>query len=204
MSITKIALTGGIASGKTYISDFFKKLDYAIIDLDIINKQIMQYPYIIAKLQQIFSNKIIKNTTLDYKKLRYIVFNDKKKLKQLEQLTQPLIINKMQQLIAINTKQIIIIVVPLLYEKNISHYFDKAIVVICNYDIQLQRLCLRDGINKQLAQQIIKSQATNNQRKQIKTLLPTDIITNNNSLSQLNDKLILLNNKIIANNNTKT
>ena len=192
MSIEKIVLTGGIASGKTYVSDFVSKIGIKIIDLDIISKEITFNPDIERKIITTFGASVLTNSTLNKTKLRQLVFSDKKYLLSLESILHPQILQIMQNKIALCSDRVLV-VVPLLFEKKLYKYFDKAIVLMVDPQIQIQRLTKRDGINSTLAQQMIDSQATNNDRIKITDYLPTTIIENNKSLVELDKKLLNLN-----------
>ena len=96
------------------------------------------------------------------KKLSKLVFNDIKKRKKLEELTHPFIyknfFNRLKKISNNNPNSIIQVVIPLLIEFNLISFFDKIIIVYVPYEIQIQRVILRDNITKQETENILKSQ----------------------------------------------
>ena len=131
--------------------------------------------------QQIISLFSIKKR----KKLKEIVFADKDKLKKLNAIIHPKVIDFYRELKEKNTDETIIFDVPLLFESGIDKFCDKILVVISDYDVQLNRIIERDNIDKELASKIIKSQISNEER-----IKKADIvIENNTSLEELYEKV---------------
>ena len=89
-----LGLTGGIGMGKTTISNFLQTLDFKILDADVIARKVVEPTTPgLAELQKTFGPQIIQaDQTLDRAKLGKLVFSDPKKLAQLDQIMQPLII----------------------------------------------------------------------------------------------------------------
>jgi dephospho-CoA kinase len=183
----KIVLTGGIASGKSFATHFFSGQHIPVLDLDDINKEILLTNQ--DNLRQIFGVNIIENNQINTNKIKQIVFNDAEKLSQLEALLHPQILAKMQQVLTTLKAKIVIIVVPLLYEKQLFNYFDAAIVISTTKENQLKRLIKRDKIAKSLAQEIINTQATDKERLKTANYLPTTIIENNSTLENFTNQL---------------
>ena len=133
-----------------------------------------------------FGDKILtEDGKVDRKKLKEIVFADKDKLKKLNAIIHPKVINFYRELKEKNTDETIIFDVPLLFESGIDKFCDKILVVISDYDVQLNRIIERDNIDKELASKIIKSQISNEER-----IKKADIvIENNTSLEELYEKV---------------
>ena len=187
MSIVKIALTGGISSGKSLALDFFNKKQYPIIDLDDISQQVTKNNLI--EISKMFTG-VVANNRLNTQKLKKIVFNNTQKLKELEDFLHPKILIAMQnQISRLTNHKLVIIAVPLLYEKKLYNYFDKAIVIYCDKKTQLNRIIQRDNISQNLAEKILNTQSTNKQRLQIKKQLPTTFIQNNKDIPSFISKL---------------
>jgi dephospho-CoA kinase len=173
---TITALTGGIASGKSYACNFLKARGNTIITLDEISSQLYTQDDIQQQLHQLFG-------TSDKTKIKHIVFNDKLKLTQLEEYLHPKILAIMQEEIVRATTNVVV-EVPLLVEQKLYHYFDNAIVIVVQPEIQLKRIMQRDGISKELAYKILQHQATNSERKHIANYLPTVFIENNSTVAE--------------------
>ena len=181
-----IGLTGGIASGKSTVSKYLAEKGFKVYDADKIAKDISEKKLVQEEIIATFGDKILEeNRNIDRKKLKEIVFEDKEKLKQLNAIIHPKVIDFYKELKEKNTDEIIIFDVPLLFESGIDKFCDKILVVISDYEIQLNRIVERDNIDKELASKIIKSQLPNEER-----IKKADVvIENNSSLEDLFEKV---------------
>ena len=181
-----IGLTGGIASGKSTVSKYLAEKGFKVYDADRIAKDISEKKSVQEEIISTFGNKILdKNGNVDRKKLKEIVFENKEKLKQLNAIIHPKVIDFYKGLKEKNTDEIIIFDVPLLFESGIDRFCDKILVVISDYEIQLNRIVERDKIDRELASKIIKSQLSNEER-----IKKADVvIENNSSLEDLFEKV---------------
>ncbi|WDF24694.1 dephospho-CoA kinase [Fusobacterium nucleatum] len=181
-----IGLTGGIASGKSTVSKYLAEKGFKVYDADKIAKDISEKKSVQEEIILTFGNKILdENRNIDRKKLKEIVFENKEKLKQLNVIIHPKVIDFYKELKEQNTDEIIIFDVPLLFESGIDKFCDKILVVISDYEIQLNRIVERDKIDRDLAEKIIKSQLSNEER-----IKKADVvIENNSSLEDLFEKV---------------
>ena len=181
-----IGLTGGIASGKSTVSKYLAEKGFKVYDADKIAKDISGKKSVQEEIILTFGDKILdENGNVDRKKLKEIVFENKEKLKQLNAIIHPKVIDFYKELKEQNTDKIIIFDVPLLFESGIDKFCDKILVVISDYKIQLNRIVERDKIDRDLAEKIIKSQLSNEER-----IKKADVvIENNSSLEDLFEKV---------------
>ena len=181
-----VGLTGGIASGKSTVSKYLSEKGFKVYDADKIAKDISEKKLVQEEIILNFGNKILtEEGKVDRKKLKEIVFADKDKLKKLNAIIHPKVIDFYRELKEKNTDETIIFDVPLLFESGIDKFCDKILVVISDYDVQLNRIIERDNIDKELASKIIKSQISNEER-----IKKADIvIENNTSLEELYEKV---------------
>ena len=181
-----IGLTGGIASGKSTVSKYLAEKGFKVYDADKIAKDISGKKSVQEEIILTFGNEILdENGNVDRKKLKEIVFENKKKLKQLNAIIHPKVIDFYKELKEQNTDKIIIFDVPLLFESGIDKFCDKILVVISDYEIQINRIVERDRIDRELAEKIIKSQLSNEER-----IKKADVvIENNSSLEDLFEKV---------------
>ena len=181
-----IGLTGGIASGKSTVSKYLAEKGFKVYDADKIAKDISEKKLVQEEIILTFGDKILEeNRNIDRKKLKEIVFEDKEKLKQLNATIHPKVIDFYKELKEKNTDEIIFFDVPLLFESGIDKFCDKILVVISDYEIQLNRIVERDKIDRELASKIIKSQISNEER-----IKKADVvIENNSSLEDLFEKV---------------
>lgn len=163
-----IGLTGNIGCGKSSLSKILEENYFDIIDADLISREIMNNSDLLKDVFDTFGDNIKRNDgTLDRKKLGEIVFNDNKKLIELNSLTHPAIkkeIIKKINNIKSNNKDIAIVDAALLIEGNFLDLVDKLVVITCNENIQLERIINRDNITKNEAMSRINSQMSQSEK----------------------------------------
>ena len=196
----KVALTGGIASGKSQVSALLEGHGCFIIDLDVIAREVVKPGTDGLKgLIENFGNSILSNDgTLNRKYLRDQLFKKGRNRAIIEQALHPIILQKMKAAMDACTQGIVIVVVPLLVEKNLWKPFDRAIVVDCEVDNQINRLMTREKIDQSKAKVMLLAQASREQRLQLNDHLPTDIIGNNAKIVDLEGKVANLYQKLAS------
>ena len=196
----KVALTGGIASGKTLVSDLLEIHGCHIVDLDVIAREVvLPGTEGLKELIEIFGESILlTDGTLNRKHLRDELYKKGRNRAIIEQILHPKILQKMKTLMDECKEGVIVIVIPLLVEKNLWEPFDRAIVVDCEIESQLSRLMSRENIDKEKAEVMLMAQASREQRLQLNDYLPTDVIENNSKISDLKEKVASLNQKLLS------
>jgi len=194
----KVALTGGIASGKTLVSDLLEIYGCHIVDLDVIAREVvLPGTEGLKELIEIFGESILlTNGTLNRKHLRDELYKKGRNRAIIEQILHPKILQKMKTSMDEHQEGVIVIVIPLLVEKNLWEPFDRAIVVDCEIETQLSRLMSRENVDKEKAEVMLMAQASREQRLQLNDYLPTDVIENNSQISDLKEKVANLNQKL--------
>ncbi len=197
--VLKIALTGGIASGKTLVSDLLEIHGCHIIDLDIISREVVfpESDGLRALIEAFGKSILLSDGTLDRKHLRDELFKKGRNRAKIEQILHPKILQKMKSSMEDYKEGIIIVVIPLLVEKELWAPFDRAIVVDCETETQLIRLMSRDNIDKEKAKIMLLAQSSREKRLQLNDYIPTDIIENNSKISELKDKVTILNQRLL-------
>jgi len=159
-----LGVTGGIASGKSYVSELLEELGSPLIDFDKLARVVVEPGKPAFKqIVDYFGKQVLADDgTLDRKKLSDIVFSDMEKRKKLEGFTHPAIYTEFFDGITAITKEkpdaVIQVAVPLLIELNLQFLFDKLLVVHVPMEVQVERLAKRDGITPEEAANILKSQ----------------------------------------------
>lgn len=185
-----VALTGGIGSGKTTVSDIFKKKNIPIIDTDIIARTIVEpNKQAYLKIIKAFGEAILnKDKTINRQNLRKLIFSSTEKRLQLESILHPIIWQEVKSQLSSLTSPYCIVVVPLLFE-NLSKItevsFDRILVIDVEEDVQLDRCLKRDQSDMKEIKRIIKSQVS----RQTRINEADDIILNNISPPSLNKKV---------------
>ncbi len=196
-----IGLTGGIASGKTTISDLFSSMGVAIIDTDVISRTLLEpgnsgYQEIVDKLGD---SMLLADGNIDRGKLRRKVFNDNTLKVWLESILHPLIFQSVKREIQQhNESPYTLLVVPLLFETNFDRLVDRVLVVDCAREIQLSRLMARDNIEQMLAEKMLDQQMSNQERLG----QANDVIDNNGGL-ELEPQIIKLHQQYLAMPNSR-
>jgi len=159
-----VGLTGGIAAGKTTVSNLFAELGVPVVDTDIISRKLLEpgelaYNEVCAHFGDRISGP---NDEIDRAKLRKIVFTNPDEKIWLENMLHPLIYQRSHDAILEHTKaSYVLVVIPLLFETNFQALVDRILVVDCPPEVQLERLVKRDHIDEPLALEMLAQQLSN-------------------------------------------
>ena len=198
--VLKVALTGGIASGKSLVSDLLEIHGCHIIDLDVISREVvLPGTEGLNELVESFGDSILlSDGSLDRKNLRDVLYKKGRNRAKIEQILHPKILQKMKSSMESFKEGVMVVVIPLLVEKELWGPFDRAVVVDCDVDTQIKRLTARENIDNAKAQTMLMAQASREQRVQLSDHLPTDIINNNSRISDLKDSIESLSQKLFG------
>ncbi|MGL5761131.1 MAG: dephospho-CoA kinase, partial [Cetobacterium sp.] len=129
----------------------------------------------------------LKNNSIDKELLKKEVFNNSKKLKILNEIVHPKVVDiyKKKYLEYKDRKEIVIFDIPLLFEVNLQRYCDKVMVVDIDLNVQIERIKNRDNIDIPLIKKIISAQMSREERNMKADIL----IENNGSLEELKQKI---------------
>jgi len=186
-----IGLSGGIASGKTIVSDEFSSLGADIIDTDIIARELI-FPgsETLNKIVSVFGENVLQDDgNLNRKLMRQIIFSEKDKKITLEKIMHPKIQNEVKLKIQSASGQYQIIVVPLLLQSPILDFVDRVLIIDCNEKIQINRLMNRDNISEELAKKMIENQSKREERLAI----ADDVILNEGRIEEIKHEVKKLN-----------
>lgn len=157
-----IGITGGIASGKSTVTEFLRQKGFQVVDADAVVRQ-LQKPG--RRLYQVlvvhFGEKILlENGELNRPLLASLIFSNSEE-QEWSKRTQGEIIR--EELAALRnqfalTEALFFMDIPLLFEQNYASWFDETWLVYVNRDVQLERLMKRDQISKEAAESRLNSQ----------------------------------------------
>lgn len=156
-----IGLTGGIASGKTTVSDYLKERGYTVLDADAYSrKTTAKNGPAIPAIKQAFGDDIVNDDgELDRKKLGSIIFNDADKRRELNGIVHPLIRDMMnsdeEKFIK---KGHVFLDIPLLFENGLNERCDFVVTVFVDRETQIKRLTARNDLTVEEAEARINSQ----------------------------------------------
>ena len=188
----RIGLTGGIASGKSTITDYIKtNKKIPILDADNLSRELIK-PNTIGykKILDNFGNQIIDKYSsekqINRKLLKKIIFKDEKNREWINKLLHPLIKEKMiKECNQFKDNKILLLVIPLLFEAKFEDLCTEIWLVKCTEEEQIKRLVKRDKISKQEASSIIKLQMNFEE----KTKLSNVILDNSDKTNQWINKI---------------
>ena len=188
-----IVLTGGIATGKSTVANFFTDYGFTIIDADKIAHKILDKQHL--EIAQLFGNQYIQNNTVNRKALGELIFSSPSDKKRLEDLLHPLIYQEIerQALTLDKIKNPYLIDIPLFFETK-RYPIKDAIVVYTPQNMQLTRLIERDNSNEENAMQRIQSQLNIEEKKE----LASYVIDNSLDLKHLKQECDRIKNVILT------
>jgi dephospho-CoA kinase len=191
-----VGLTGGIGSGKSVAGDFFIELGIDVIDADHVSKNILDDNESAKKLfLENFGEKFIdKNNNVDRALLRDEIFKNEDKKEALESIIHPLVREEIFNFIENSNSVYKIIMVPLIYETNSQDFYDKIVVVDCKEENQIIRASKRDNKTKNDIINIMKNQASSDERMSI----ADEVIKNDSSLDDLKKQVIKVHQKLLG------
>jgi len=181
--VFRVALTGGIASGKTAVSDAFAKLGIPIIDADIASRAVVeQGSEGLKRLVQRFGQNILTaDGSLNRKALRSLIFSDAQARADTNAILHPLIREWMREASEAQPAAYQLFVIPLLTETNQVKLYDRVLLVQCAESVRIERLMMRDNTTEQEARQILAAQSSDQERQHI----ADDIIVNEGDYDEL-------------------
>ncbi len=159
-----LGITGGIASGKTTVSNMLLELGAPIVDFDLIARKVVEPGQpALKEISEYFGKQVLnEDGTINRKALSDVVFHDIEKRKKLESFIHPRIheefVRQVNEIAAKDPNAIIQVAVPLLIELNMQYMFHKILVVHTPPETQIKRLAKRDGISLEEAANILKAQ----------------------------------------------
>lgn len=179
----RVALTGGIASGKSAVAALFEARGVPVVDSDAIAREIVApgSPALEA-IRRRFGEGILQGDgTLDRRALREQVFADPVARRDLEAITHPAIRARMQEWSQAVTGPYQIHMIPLLVESGGRRDFDRVLVVDCPEELQIQRVMQRDGVDANSARTILAAQAS----RAARLAIADDVIVNDGDRDKL-------------------
>jgi len=160
--MVRVALTGGIATGKSYCLARFAALGVSVIDADRLARAAVApgsraLAAIVARFGQ---SMLLADGTLDRSSLARVVFSDRAARADLEAVVHPEVYRRIGEWLATLPPgtRIAMADIPLLFETGHTHDFDRVVVVACDPREQLRRLMLRDALSEDDARARLESQ----------------------------------------------
>ena len=166
MSTFRVALTGGIASGKSTVANLFAALGVPVIDTDVIAREVVEPGLTaLAEVVETFGPDVLgSDGRLDRRRLRERIFADPQARRRLEAILHPAIRAEMERQSRAADGAYQVLVIPLLTEGRRRNHVDRVLLVDVPEELQIQRLMERDGVSHEQAQASLNAQATRAER----------------------------------------
>jgi dephospho-CoA kinase len=192
----RVGLTGGIASGKTTVTDLFAELGATIVDTDLLAREVVaRGTPLLEEIAAHFGSGILDaERGLDRRKLRERVFADAAERRWLESRTHPAIRELTDSRCAAATGPYCVVAIPLLVETGGASRFDRVLVVDCDPELQVKRLMARDGLDRDAALRMLGAQVSRADRLAV----ADDVVHNDGDLSSLRDQVKVLHLEYVA------
>lgn len=189
----KVGLTGGIASGKSTVSQVLRDLGASIVDFDLVAKELQQpYTGVWQEIVDTFGRDILlKDETLDRKALGQRVFNNPEAMAKLNKIMHPAVKERVREIInglALAGEKIVVLDVALLIEARMTSLADEVWLVSVPEEVQIERLMARNGFSRNEALARVSSQMS----LQEKLPYADKVIDNSGKLEETRDKVVSL------------
>lgn len=173
-----IGLTGGIGSGKTTIGNYFRSLGIPVYMVDDEGRKITDRQNVVQQIENIFGSSVIENGKVNRKKLSEIVFNNKDKLRQLNEIIHPAVRKHFEDWMKDQQDQPFIIrESAILFESGRDKDCDFIISVIAPMEERIKRVMQRDQVSRESVLERINNQLTDEER-----ISKSDFIIENSSI----------------------
>jgi dephospho-CoA kinase len=185
--MVRVALTGGIASGKSMVAEELAARGAIVIDADVLAREVVEPgTSALAAVIDRFGAQILRDGRLDRALLAQIVFADPLARRDLERIVHPAVRARAAELErAAGAAAVVVHVIPLLVETSQQEDFDLVVTVDVDHETQIQRLTARNGFTRAEAESRIAAQASREDRR-----IAADVVLDNTgSVTQLREQV---------------
>jgi dephospho-CoA kinase len=178
-----VAVTGGIASGKSAVTACFERLGVPVIDADLIARELVEpgEPALEEIVERFGAGMLEADGRLDRRQLRQRIFNDTEARKRLEAILHPRIRERMRTRALAATAPYVVLAIPLLTRSSDYPFIDRVLVVDVPESLQIARLTRRDGVDETGARAALAAQISRDER----IALADDVLDNSGTFDAL-------------------
>lgn len=176
----KIAIIGGIGSGKSEALRTAKELGFATLSADEINSELLAQPSYVESIARLFS-AVVTDGKVDRRALAKIIFQDEAERKKLNSLAHPLIVERIKR----DSRSPLVVEVPLILESGAKDLFDEIILVKTPLDVRVERLMSSRGMSREDVLARIASQADEKALEEV----ATKVVVNGGTLEDLQESI---------------
>jgi dephospho-CoA kinase len=192
-----VALTGGVASGKSAVARRFEALGIDVYDADIAAREVVAPGSpALAQIEFVFGHGVLnEDGSLDRRAMRERVFADPDARRKLETIVHPRVGTWLRRKVGMDRGPYCMLAIPLLVENRAEYdWVDRVLLVDAPEALQIERLLQRDGIGRGQAEQMLAAQATREQRRAI----ADDVIVNDREEEALDAQVTALHARYLA------
>ena len=186
----RVALTGGIASGKSTVANLFAALGVPVIDTDLIARTVVEpgQQALAAVVAAFGSDVLDADGRLDRRRMRERIFSDREAQRRLEAILHPAIRSAMERQSREAGGVYQVLVVPLLTEGGRRDHVDRVLLVDVPEAVQVERLISRDGVTHEQAQAALSAQAS----RAARLAWADDVVANTGRIDDLRTRIVEL------------
>lgn len=186
----RVALTGGIASGKTTVANLFAGLGVPVIDTDVIARAVVEpgQPALAAVVAAFGRDVLDADGRLDRRRMRERIFSDREAQRRLEAILHPAIRSAMERQSREAGGVYQVLVIPLLTEGGRRGHVDRVLLVDVPEAVQVERLISRDGVTHEQAQAALSAQAS----RAARLAWADDLVANTGRIDDLRTRIVQL------------
>ena len=183
----RVALTGGIASGKSTVANLFAAHGVPVIDTDVIAREVVEpgRPALALVAEAFGAGVLDAEGRLDRKRMRERIFADPAAKRRLEAILHPAIRAEMERQSQAAGGPYQLLVIPLFAEGGRRDHVDRVLLVDVPEELQVQRVMLRDGVSHGQALASLNAQATRAQR----LAMADDVLPNTGRVDDLRERV---------------
>jgi len=190
----KVAITGGIGTGKTTISNMFSDKGVPVFNSDEIAKEIMNTNSLLKnEIVTAFGDKVYDKNRLNKEYLSDAIFNNETLLKKINAIVHPYVADEFNSWIEEQDSKYIIYESAIIFENQAEDFFDKIICVTASEEDVISRVMKRNNFSVDKIKSIINKQLPNDAKIQ-----KSDYVIENINISKLSDKVLEIHNDIMG------
>jgi dephospho-CoA kinase len=182
-----VALSGGVASGKSAVTAQLSQMGIEVIDADLVSREVIApgTPGFAEVVAHFGPTVVAEDGSLDRRGLRERIFANDADRRALEEIVHPRVRAELRARAAASSADVVVLAIPLLVESGHYDWVDRTVMVDVGIETQRQRLMLRDHVDAALASRMLAAQAPRSRRLAI----ADEVIVNNGTLFELSDQV---------------